>query len=236
MQSKLKTSNTSYELLLPHNLAAPLTSGTSFTPSPNQDPFRQGPPPEASNTRPSSICISSEPTFTELKKKKKTRGPKKGSSKKGKSPLAKVDFVEMQPGAKLRRISLKSMRSAAGRWAWRPTCPARAAGAPAPAGPVGLQRLEGHGLRHVEVALPCELVQLPRVPHVEVVGQVPQRLHLKKTALLPQKGACASVTECRALHTPTSCQKRSLSKSSAPAAPVRLPPCPAGPGSPCTPN
>ena len=44
---------------------------------------------------------------------------------------------------------------------------------------VGLQRLEGHGLRHVEVALPCESVQLPRVPHVEVVGQVPQRLHLK---------------------------------------------------------
>ena len=43
---------------------------------------------------------------------------------------------------------------------------------------VGLQRLEGHGLRHVEVALPCESVQLPRVPHVEVVGQVPQRLHL----------------------------------------------------------
>ena len=41
--------------------------------------------------------------------------------------------------------------------------------------------------------LPCESVQLPRVPHVEVVGQVPQRLHL---ALLPQKGACASVTEC----------------------------------------
>ena len=44
---------------------------------------------------------------------------------------------------------------------------------------VGLQRLEGHGLRHVEVALPCESVQLPRVPHVEVVGQVPQRLHLR---------------------------------------------------------
>ena len=43
---------------------------------------------------------------------------------------------------------------------------------------VGLQRLEGHGLRHVEVALPRESVQLPRVPHVEVVGQVPQRLHL----------------------------------------------------------
>ena len=37
---------------------------------------------------------------------------------------------------------------------------------------VGLQRLEGHGLRHVEVALPCESVQLPRVPHVEVVGQL----------------------------------------------------------------
>ena len=49
---------------------------------------------------------------------------------------------------------------------------------------IGLQRLEGHGLRHVKVALPRELVQLPRVPHVEVVGQVPQRLHL---ALLPKK-------------------------------------------------
>ena len=43
---------------------------------------------------------------------------------------------------------------------------------------VGLQRLEGHGLRHVKVALPRKLVQLPRVPHVEVVGQVPQRLHV----------------------------------------------------------
>ena len=43
---------------------------------------------------------------------------------------------------------------------------------------VGLQRLKGHGLRHVEVALPRKSVQLPRVPHVEVVGQVPQRLHL----------------------------------------------------------
>ena len=61
---------------------------------------------------------------------------------------------------------------------WRPTCPARAAGAPAHLAHVGLQRFEGHGLRHVEVALPCESVQLPRVPHVEVVGQVPQRLHL----------------------------------------------------------
>ena len=58
---------------------------------------------------------------------------------------------------------------------------------------VGLQRLEGHGLRHVEVALPCKSVQLPRVPHVEVVGQVPQRLHLKNSFV---KGACASVTEC----------------------------------------
>ena len=43
---------------------------------------------------------------------------------------------------------------------------------------VGLQRLEGHGLRHVEVALPRESAQLPRVTHVEVVGQVPQRLHV----------------------------------------------------------
>ena len=49
---------------------------------------------------------------------------------------------------------------------------------------VGLQRLKGHGLRHVKVALPCKSVQLPRVPHVEVVGQVPQRLHL---ALLFQR-------------------------------------------------
>ena len=37
---------------------------------------------------------------------------------------------------------------------------------------VGLQRLEGHGLRHVEVALLRKSVQLP---HEEVVGQVPQR-------------------------------------------------------------
>ena len=40
---------------------------------------------------------------------------------------------------------------------------------------VGLQRLEGHGLHHVEVTLPCKSVQLPGVPHVEVVGQ---RLHV----------------------------------------------------------
>ena len=46
------------------------------------------------------------------------------------------------------------------------------------------------GLRHVEVALPHELVQLPRVPHVEVVGQVPQRA-------LPQKGACSRFAGCR---------------------------------------
>ena len=31
------------------------------------------------------------------------------------------------------------------------------------------------------VTSPCESVQLPRVPHVEVVGQVPQRLHLKNS-------------------------------------------------------
>ena len=42
-------------------------------------------------------------------------------------------------------------------------------------------RAQGHGLRHVEVALPCKSVHLPRVPHVEVVGQVPQRLHLKNS-------------------------------------------------------
>ena len=53
---------------------------------------------------------------------------------------------------------------------------------------VGLQRLEGHGLRHVKVALPRESVQLPRVPHVEVVGQVPQRLHFKNQLCCPKKG------------------------------------------------
>ena len=111
---------------------------------------------------------------------------------------------------------------------------------------VGLQRLEGHGLRHVEVALPRKSVQLPRVPHVEVVGQVPQRLHL----VLPQKGACARFPvllapkrglldagrpERHLLVAP----KRSLSKVPwtharylffGPAAPARLPPRPAGPG------
>ena len=79
---------------------------------------------------------------------------------------------------------------------------------------VGLQRLEGHGLRHVEVTLPCEPVQLPRVPHVEVVGQVPQpKKELEQgsartrrpahTYLLPQKGACASVPGRREACTPT---------------------------------
>ena len=62
---------------------------------------------------------------------------------------------------------------------------------------VGLQRLEGHGLRRVEVALPRKSVQLPRVTRVEVVGQVPQRLHFKKTTLLPQKGACSRFPGCR---------------------------------------
>ena len=47
---------------------------------------------------------------------------------------------------------------------------------------VGLQRLEGHGLRHVEVALPRKSAQLPRVPHVEVVGQVSQRLHFPRSS------------------------------------------------------
>ena len=61
---------------------------------------------------------------------------------------------------------------------------------------VGLQRLEGHDLRHVEVALPRESVQLPRVLRVEVVGQVPQRLHLA----LPQKGACSRFPGCREAH------------------------------------
>ena len=46
----------------------------------------------------------------------------------------------------------------------RPTCPARGPGRLHLPANVGLQRLEGHGLRHVEVALPREPVQLPRVP------------------------------------------------------------------------
>ena len=67
---------------------------------------------------------------------------------------------------------------------------------------VGLQRLEGHGLRHVEVALPCESVQLPRVPHVEVVGQVPQRLHFKKQlCCLKKELALASLNAVRPAHT-----------------------------------
>ena len=71
---------------------------------------------------------------------------------------------------------------------------------------VGLQRLEGHGLRHVKVALPRKLVQLPRVPHVEVVGQVPQRLHVY--LFFGPRWACqASNSSSRAwkpLHTPQS--------------------------------
>ena len=121
---------------------------------------------------------------------------------------------------------------------------------------VGLQRLEGHGLRHVEVALPCESVQLPRVPHVEVVGQVPQRLHLA----LPQKRGLSKVPRMRG-GLPTCCPKKELEQgsadarrpahtyllpqkgacshsfftcSSAPAAPARLQVRPAGPGNPCT--
>ena len=56
-------------------------------------------------------CISSEPTFAGLrknKKKKKTRGPKKrGPRKKGKRGFLwqRLTSLEMQPGAKLRRIS-----------------------------------------------------------------------------------------------------------------------------------
>ena len=77
--------------------------------------------------------------------------------------LAEVDEVGLQP----------VVRPLSGRLAQR----ARPGRLHLPAH-VGLQRLEGHGLRHVEVALPRKSVQLPRVPHVEVVGQVPQRLHL----------------------------------------------------------
>ena len=69
--------------------------------------------------------------------------------------LAEVDEVGLQP----------VVRPLGGRLAQR----ARPGRLHLPAH-VGLQRLEGHGLRHVEVALPRE--------SVEVVGQVPQRLHL----------------------------------------------------------
>ena len=57
-------------------------------------------------------CISSEPSFAGLrkskKKKKKTRGPKKrGPRKKGKRGFLwqSLTSLEMQPGAKLQRIS-----------------------------------------------------------------------------------------------------------------------------------
>ena len=55
-------------------------------------------------------CISSEPTFAGLRKtkKKKTRGPKKrGPRKKGKRGFLwqSLTSLEMQPGAKLQRIS-----------------------------------------------------------------------------------------------------------------------------------
>ena len=111
--------------------------------------------------------------------------------------LAEVDEVGLQP----------VVRPLGGRLAQR----ARPGRLHLPAH-VGLQRLEGHGLRHVKVALPRESVQLPRVPHVEVVGQVPQRLHLAllpgadqgsartrrpEQALLPQKGACAGSSRTR---------------------------------------
>ena len=69
----------------------------------------------------------------------------------------------------------------------------------------GRLRLPTHvGLqRHVEVALPCESVQLPRVPHVEVVGQVP-RLHFLPMLKVPwMQGG---------VKTPTCCPKRGLSQ------------------------
>ena len=55
-------------------------------------------------------CISSEPTFAGLRKnqKKEKKGPKKrGPRKKGKRGFLwqKLTSLEMQPGAKLRRIS-----------------------------------------------------------------------------------------------------------------------------------
>ena len=105
--------------------------------------------------------------------------------------LAEVDEVGLQP----------VVRPLGGRLAqrtrpWRLHLPAH----------VGLQRLEGHGLRHVKVALPRKSVQLPRVPHVEVVGQVPQRLHVY--LFFGPRCACqASSASSRAwklLHTPHS--------------------------------
>ena len=53
-------------------------------------------------------CISSKPTFAGLRKNKKKRKqevPKKGVPKKKRFPLAKLTSLEMQPGAKLQRIS-----------------------------------------------------------------------------------------------------------------------------------
>ena len=55
-------------------------------------------------------CISSEPTFAGLRKNKKKRKqgvPKKGSRKKGKRGFLwqSLTSLEMQPGAKLQRIS-----------------------------------------------------------------------------------------------------------------------------------
>ena len=52
-------------------------------------------------------CISSDVKLCRAKKKpkkKKTRGPKKRGKREKGFPLAKLD-IEMQPGAKLRRIS-----------------------------------------------------------------------------------------------------------------------------------
>ena len=54
-------------------------------------------------------CISSEPSFAGLRKKKKENkgSQKKGSPKKGKRGFLsqRLTSLEMQPGAKLRRIS-----------------------------------------------------------------------------------------------------------------------------------
>ena len=53
-------------------------------------------------------CISSEPTFAGLRKKKENKGSKKkGSPKKWKKGFLwqSLTSLEMQPGAKLRRIS-----------------------------------------------------------------------------------------------------------------------------------
>ena len=105
--------------------------------------------------------------------------------------LAEVDEVGLQPvvGPLGGRLAQRARP-------WRLHLPAH----------VGLQRLEGHGLRHVEVALPRKSVQLPRVPRVEVVGQVPQRLHL---ALLPPKRSLRKVPGMPGgLRTPTSCPKK----------------------------